>query len=102
MIFKKYGYAWLTVGFFVVSLALQDGVSASHPVGSLVASALLGAAGVLHVDQTLVVLPDDAALGDHRGAFAGVFGMIEDRSDEIAVPNATSDEGVSAGPSRVT
>jgi hypothetical protein len=80
--------------------ALQDGVSASHPVGSLVASALLAAAGVLHVDQSLVVLPDDPALGEYRGRFAGVFGMIEDRSDEIAVPNATSDEGPS-GTSRV-
>jgi hypothetical protein len=81
--------------------ALQDGVSASHPVGSLVASALLGAVDVLHVDQTLVVLPDDAALGEYRRDFAGVFGMIEDRSDDIAVPDATSDEGAAGAQTRV-
>ena len=64
--------------------ALEDGASSSHPVSSLVASALLRAVGVLHVEQTLVVLPDDAALGDYRAEFAGRFGMIEERPDETA------------------
>jgi hypothetical protein len=61
---------------------LQDGVSTSHPVGALVASALLEAAGVLHVEQTLAVLPDDPALGEFRKDFAGVFGMIEERPSD--------------------
>ncbi len=65
-----------------VAKTLQDGVSSSQPVGSLIASALLQAAGVLHVDQTLAVLPDDPALGDARKDFAGVFGMMEVRPDE--------------------
>jgi hypothetical protein len=64
--------------------ALEDGASSSHPVSSLVASALLGSVGVLHVDQTLVVLPDDPALGEYRAEFAGRFGMIEERPDETS------------------
>jgi hypothetical protein len=51
---------------------------------------------VLHVDQTLAVLPDDPALGEYRKEFAGVFGMIEDRSDDIAVPGAASADGTAA------
>jgi hypothetical protein len=66
----------------IAAWALKDGASSSHPVGSLVASALLAAVGVLHVDQTLVVLPDDPALGEYRAEFAGRFGMIEERPDE--------------------
>lgn len=62
--------------------ALEDGASSSHPVSSLVASALLGSVGVLHVEQMLVVLPDDPALGEYRTEFAGRFGMIEERPDE--------------------
>lgn len=61
---------------------LQDGVSSSYPYASLVASALMEAAGVLHVDQTLAVLPDDAGLGEFRDDFKGMFGMIEERPDE--------------------
>jgi hypothetical protein len=66
----------------IAAWALKDGASSSHPVGSLVASALLAAVGVLHVDQTLVVLPDDPALEEYRAEFAGRFGMIEERPDE--------------------
>lgn len=66
----------------LVGKALQDGVSSSHPAASLVTSALLEAAGVLHVKQTLVVLPDDPALGEFRRDFAGLLGMIEERPDE--------------------
>ena len=68
----------------IAGRVLQDGVSSSHPVGSLVASALLDAVGVLHVDQTLVVLPNDSALGEYRADFGGMFGMIEERPDETA------------------
>ena len=43
---------------------LQDGVSASFPAAPLVANSLLQAAGVLVQKQVLVVMPDDAALGE--------------------------------------
>jgi len=72
----------------IAAWALEDGASSSHPVSSLVASALLSAAGVLHVEQTLVVLPDDPALGEYRAEFAGRFGMIEERPDENAQTGA--------------
>ena len=81
----------------IAARVLQDGVSSSHPVGSLPASVLLEAAGVLHVKQTLAVLPDDPALGEFREDFAGLFGMIEERPDE------NEEEGAAfAGAIRVT
>src|SRR5262245_32814609 len=73
----------------VAARTLQDGVSASHPVGALVASALLEAAAVLHPEQTLVVLPDDPALGSFRETFGGVLGMIEERPKDSDNPKAT-------------
>ena len=68
----------------VAAWALLDGASSSHPASLLVASALLEAAGVLHVEQTLVILPDDPALGEYRSEFAGKFGMIEEHPDDKA------------------
>lgn len=66
----------------IIARVLQDGVSSAHPAATLVTSALLEAAGVLHVKQTLVVMPDDPLLGEFRSDFAGVLGMIEERPDE--------------------
>ncbi|MDQ3811454.1 MAG: hypothetical protein M3336_14305, partial [Chloroflexota bacterium] len=63
----------------VVDRIVQDQISAAHPVAPLVASALLDAAGVLHAEPRLVVLPDDSALGEFRAEFAGVLGLIEER-----------------------
>jgi hypothetical protein len=64
--------------------ALRDGVSASFPAAALVASGLMEAAHVLHVEQTLALMPDDPALGEFREDFKGVLGMIEERPDETA------------------
>ena len=61
---------------------VQDGISAAHPYGALVAPPLLEAAGVLHVVPRLMVMPDDPALGPFREEFAGMLGMIEERPDE--------------------
>jgi hypothetical protein len=61
---------------------VQDGISAAHPYGALVAPPLLAAAGVLHVEPQLRVMPDDPALGEFREEFAGMLGMIEERPDE--------------------
>lgn len=57
---------------------LQDQIAASHPGGALVASEITRAAGVITTEPRLVVLPDDAALGEHRAAFAGVLGTFEE------------------------
>ena len=61
---------------------VQDGISAAHPYGALVTPPLLEAAGVLHVEAQLRVMPDDPALGEFREEFAGMLGMIEERPDE--------------------
>ena len=66
----------------VVNELVQDGISAAHPYGALVAAPLLEAAGVLHVEPQLRLMPDDPALGEFREEFAGVLGLIEERPDE--------------------
>ena len=66
----------------VVDDLVQDGISAAHSFGALVAAPLLDAAGVLHVDPVLRVMPDDPALGEFRTEFAGMLGLIEERPDE--------------------
>jgi len=66
----------------VVDALVQDGISAAHPFGALVAAPLLDAAGVLHVDPRLRVMPDDPSLGEFRDEFAGMLGLMEERPDE--------------------
>lgn len=56
----------------------QDQIAALHPAADAVAAALLEAAGVLHVESRLVVLPDDARLGEFRSEFAGELGTIQE------------------------
>ena len=63
----------------VADRVVQDQVSVVPPTGVLVASALQGAAGVLHAPPRLVVLPDDARLGEFRAGFAGMLGTLEER-----------------------
>lgn len=66
-------------GTFISDL-IRDQISSQHPGGPPVAAALLTAAGVLHTDPMLVVLPDDAALDSFRGRFAGTLGYLERRA----------------------
>ncbi|MEM7416195.1 MAG: hypothetical protein AAF389_11900 [Gemmatimonadota bacterium] len=66
----------------VVNDLVQDGISAAHPFGALVAAPLLDAVGILHVDPQLVVMPDDPRLGEYRAEFAGMLGLFEERPDE--------------------
>ena len=61
---------------------LQDQVGALFPLSAMVVAPLLKAADVLHADPTLVVMPDDPALGEFREDFAGLLGWIEVRPDE--------------------
>jgi hypothetical protein len=68
----------------VVDDLVQDGISAAHPYGALVAGPLLDAAGILHADPQLYLMPDDPALGEFREEFAGMLGLIEERPDENA------------------
>jgi hypothetical protein len=57
---------------------VQDQISASHPGNSLVVDALAAAAGIPVVPRLLVVLPDDARLGEFRQEFAGLLGTLEE------------------------
>jgi hypothetical protein len=71
----------------------QDQISAGHPAAPLVVSPILSAAGVLHSEPRLVLLPDDPALGDFRAEFGGLLGTIEER--------ATDDGAGFAGASKI-
>ncbi|HZO18240.1 MAG TPA: hypothetical protein VFB46_04580, partial [Gemmatimonadaceae bacterium] len=66
----------------VVRHLVRDMTSIGHPVGALVVAPLLRATGVLHVEPTLVVLPDDSRLGPYRETFKGMLGMIEERPND--------------------
>ncbi len=57
---------------------LQDQVSAYFPGGQIVATRLADSAGVLTVMPSLVVMPDDPALGEFQEIFAGRLGTIEE------------------------
>lgn len=62
----------------IVSKMFRDQSSASHPAGTVAAAPLLDAAGLLHPTPRLVIMPDDARLGEFRKDFAGLLGTIEE------------------------
>ncbi|MGI9625392.1 MAG: hypothetical protein ACR2QM_01035, partial [Longimicrobiales bacterium] len=66
----------------VVGRVRQDQIAALFPLSAMVVAPLLRAAGVLHADPTLVVLPDDPGLGEFQEDFAGKVGWIEVRPDD--------------------
>lgn len=66
----------------IAASVMQDRISALLPLSAMVVAPLLEAAGVLHPDPTLVVMPDDPRLGEFRQDFAGLLGWIEVRPDE--------------------
>ncbi|HEY2162544.1 MAG TPA: hypothetical protein VGH04_01070, partial [Gemmatimonadaceae bacterium] len=57
---------------------IQDQVGAMHPAAAEIAAPIVEAAGVLHPVATIVMMPDDARLGEYRKEFAGELGMIEE------------------------
>jgi len=63
----------------IVAGVVQDQTSSAHPTGPLIVAPLLAAAGVLHGEPQLFILPDDARLGEFRPAMAGLIGMLEPR-----------------------
>ena len=64
-------------GTIIWSIFLDQG-SASHPTSAAAAVPMEDAAGVLHANPVLVVMPDDPVLGEFRKDFAGVLGWIEE------------------------
>ncbi len=63
----------------IAEKVLQDQVSSQHPVAPLLTDPIERAAGVLHVEPVLYVMPDDSALGEFREEFAGMLGMMVER-----------------------
>jgi hypothetical protein len=61
-----------------VAGVVQDQTSSSLPTVPLIVAPLLSAAGVLHGEPELFILPDDERLGEFRG-LAGLIGMLEPR-----------------------
>jgi hypothetical protein len=57
---------------------VQDQVASGHPAAPLIVAPLAAAAGVLHVEPRLVVMPDDETLGEFRRDFAGLLGTFEE------------------------
>jgi hypothetical protein len=66
----------------IATSIIRDQTAGAHPGGPIVAAGLLQAAGVRAAQPRMVILPDDPALGEFRGDFAGVLGTIE----EFAMP----------------
>ncbi|HEU4700110.1 MAG TPA: hypothetical protein VFS40_13085 [Gemmatimonadales bacterium] len=61
---------------------LRDQISASFPGAGALTPPFYDAVGVLHINPRLAVMPDDPRLGEHRAAFAGMLGTIEEFPDD--------------------
>ncbi len=68
-------------GSFMGSL-IADQISSLHPGAHFIMPPLLNAAGILHLDPELYVMPDDPRLGEFRETFAGMLGEIELKPNE--------------------
>ncbi len=73
----------------IVERLVQDHMSAQHPGGALAAGVIAERAGLLGVDERLVVLPDDPRLGPHREEFAGRVGTFF----EYPIPRSATQPG---------
>jgi hypothetical protein len=73
---------------------VQDQTSASHPGNALIVDALAEAAGLLHLEHRVVVLPDDERLGEFRKEFAGMLGTLE-QTVSVKAPVTPGLEGFS-------
>src|SRR5262245_14009102 len=58
---------------------LRDQISSANPYAALVVPVLADAMGVLQSKPQLVILPDDARLGEFRKEFGNLMGFIEER-----------------------
>jgi hypothetical protein len=67
---------------------IRDQTSALFPAGALVAAELAEVAGIPHPIPHLVVMPDDARLGEFRREFGGMLGILEERHSPQSVEPA--------------
>jgi hypothetical protein len=61
---------------------VQDQISSANPYAGFVVNPILDAVGLYHTEYTLVILPDDPALGKFRSEFGNLLGIIEIVPDE--------------------
>lgn len=66
---------------FVRSI-VQDQMSALNPLAATIAAPLARAAGILHLDPVLVMVPDSPRLGEFRSEFGGMLALFERDPDE--------------------
>ncbi len=71
----------------IVEKLLDDQGAAQHPASEVVARGLLDAAGIPCPPWRLVVLPDDAALGEFRKDFAGAVGYFAEYPSAVSATN---------------
>ena len=67
-----------------IARIFQDQQASLHPAATSMVPPLAKAAGVLHNEPRLVLLPDDPALGEFRELFAGRLGTIEEFPTEAS------------------
>jgi hypothetical protein len=72
--------AWLQNG--ILKRAVNDQMAAQFPLGGVLASEILEAAGILAPRPIAVVLPNDPRLGDYRPMFAGRVGLFALHANE--------------------
>ncbi len=61
---------------------VADQISSLNPASHFIMPRLLEAAGILHLEPELYVMPDDPRLGEFRETFAGMLGEIELKPNE--------------------
>jgi hypothetical protein len=61
---------------------IEDQISSLHPASHVIMPRLLEAAGILHLEPALYVMPDDPRLGEFRETFAGMLGEVELKPNE--------------------
>src|SRR6266496_5393990 len=68
-----------------VKKIVKDGVSASYPYGMLSMETLSNAAHTPFLENTLVYIPDDPALGEYRSKFKDLLVLMEEREPAVVV-----------------
>jgi hypothetical protein len=63
----------------VAGSVVRDQTSSAFPTAPLAVARLLSAAGILHGESRLVVLPRDPVLGEFEAGFGGLMGFLDDR-----------------------
>lgn len=75
-----------------VAWLVHDQTSSSFPAGALVANPLQESVGLASGHPRLVLMADDARLGEYREKFSGIVGLIQEGPEEYvrALPEAAS------------